>query len=154
LSFFTFFFASIRQHLYNISLSPSATLLLHCIAIPPAALWLASYPPARQLLQNLNPVMLQKLQKLHNAASLAIVDSNLQRTTNVDLIVAEKTKKKRANRQKGKQYAYSRVLNEETITEREAFCKFRDYWQRLSRIQPNLLGKPAKKNPSKKLARS
>jgi hypothetical protein len=74
--------------------------------------------------ENLDPAMLQKLQKLRNAASLAIASSNLQRTTNVDLIVAEKAKKKRSNRQKGKQYAYSRVLNEETIQEREAFCKF------------------------------
>src|ERR1700722_8242305 len=95
--------------------------------------------------------MLQKLQKLCNAASLAIASSNLQRTTNVDLIVAEKAKKKRSNRQKGKQYAYSRVLNEETIQEREAFCKFRDYWQGLSRIQPNLLGKP--KKPVKKASK-
>jgi hypothetical protein len=99
--------------------------------------------------ENLNPAMLQKLQKLRNAASLAIADSNLQRTTNVDLIVAKKTKKKRANRQKGKQYAYGQVLNEETIAERGAFCMFRDYWQRLSRIQPNLLGKLVKKSVKK-----
>jgi len=99
--------------------------------------------------ENLDLAMLQKLQKQRNAASLAIANSNLQRTTNVDLIVAEKTKKKRSNRQKGKQYAYGRVLNEETIAEREAFCKFQDYWQGLSRIQPNLLGKPLKKSVKK-----
>jgi hypothetical protein len=74
--------------------------------------------------ENLDLAMLQKLQKLRNAASLAIANSSLQRTTNVDLIVAKKTKKKRSNRQKGKQYIYSQVLNEETIQEREAFCKF------------------------------
>jgi hypothetical protein len=33
-----------------------ATLILHCITIPPAALRPASYPPARQLLQQLNEV--------------------------------------------------------------------------------------------------
>jgi hypothetical protein len=36
-----FLFALAIQHLYNIP--PRATLLLHCIAIPPAALQLASY---------------------------------------------------------------------------------------------------------------
>jgi hypothetical protein len=103
--------------------------------------------------ENFDSAMLQKLQKLRNAVSLAIASSNLQRTTSVDLIVAEKAKKKRSNRQKGKQYAYGRVLNKETIQEREAFCKFWDYWQWLSRIQPNLLGKPKKlvKKASKKL---
>jgi hypothetical protein len=74
--------------------------------------------------ENLNLAMLQKLQKLRNAASLAIANSNLQRITNVDLIVAKKAKKKQSNRQKGKQYAYSQVLNKETIQEREAFCQF------------------------------
>jgi hypothetical protein len=45
-------------------------------------------------------------------------------------------------------------LNKETIAEQEAFCMFRDYWQRLSCIQPNLLGKLVKKyvkKASKKL---
>jgi hypothetical protein len=73
---------------------------------------------------NLDLAMLQRLKKLCNAASLAIADSNLQRTTNLDLIVAKKTKKKRSNRGKGKQYVYGRVLNIETIKEREAYCKF------------------------------
>jgi hypothetical protein len=36
-----FLFALAIQYLYNIS--PCATLLLYCIAIPPAALRLASY---------------------------------------------------------------------------------------------------------------
>jgi hypothetical protein len=40
-------------------------------------------------------------------------------------------------------------LNKETIAEQEAFCRFRDYWQTLSRIQPNLLGKPARKSVKK-----
>jgi hypothetical protein len=99
--------------------------------------------------ENLDPITLQKLQKLRNAASLALADRDLQRAENIDLIFAENAKKKRSNREKGKQYAYGRVLNEETIQEREAFCIFRDYWQGLSRIQPNLLGKPSKK-PVKK----
>ena len=46
---------------------------------------------------------------------MTIANSNLQCTTNVDLIVAKETKKKQSNQQKGKQYAYSQVLNKETI---------------------------------------
>jgi hypothetical protein len=97
--------------------------------------------------------MLQKLEKLRNATSLAIANSNLQRMTNLDLIVAKKTKKKQSNRGKGKQYVYSRVLNNETIKKREAYCKFQECWQSLSHIPPNLLSRKPKKqakNASKK----
>jgi hypothetical protein len=100
----------------------------------------------------LDPAILQKLQKLRNAASFALANSNLQRAENINLITAEKTKKKRSNREKGKQYAYGRVMNEETIREREAYCMFQDCWAMLSRIQPNLLGKGPKK-PAKKPAK-
>jgi hypothetical protein len=95
--------------------------------------------------ENLDPALLFKLEKLYKGASMAVANAVIQRTTNVDLVVAELTKKKRSNREKGKQYAFGRVLNEDTIREREAFCKFQDYWNMLSRIQPNLLGKPLKK---------
>jgi len=67
------------------------------------------------------------------------------------LVVAEKTKKERSNREKGTQYGFAWVLNEETIQEREAFCKFKDYWSRLSRIQPHLLRNP--KKPVKKASK-
>ena len=65
--------------------------------------------------------------------------------TNTDLIQAELTKKRRANWKKNKSYEYGRVLNEEIIEEREAYCQLRDVWKDLSRIQPNLLEKGRKK---------
>ena len=50
----SFFFASLRQHSYNISLLPSTALLLHCIAIPPAALRLASYYSVRSIARRIS----------------------------------------------------------------------------------------------------
>jgi predicted acetyltransferase len=67
-----------------------------------------------------------KIQKLCKGASKAIANVSIQRTTNIDLIEAELTKK-RANRKRGKNYVFGRVLNEETIKEREAFVEFKDY---------------------------
>jgi hypothetical protein len=45
----------------------------------------------------------------------------------VDLIEAELTKKKRSNQEKGKNYAFGRVLNKETIKERQAFAEFKEH---------------------------
>jgi hypothetical protein len=58
---------------------------------------------------------------------MVVANAVIQRTTNVDLVVAKLTKKKWSNREKGKQYAFGRVLNKETILEREDFCKFQNY---------------------------
>jgi hypothetical protein len=70
----------------------------------------------------------------------AIADVSIQRATNVDLITAELTKKKRSNRQRDHQHhTFGRVLNESTLREREAFCQFQEVWKELSRIWPNLL---------------
>jgi hypothetical protein len=100
----------------------------------------------------LNAEVMLGIQKLSKGASKAIANASIQRTTNVDLITAELTRKKRSNRQKNKNYAYGRVLNEEIIQEREAYCKFQDVWRDLSRIQPNLLGEPRKKTARKRTA--
>ncbi len=66
----------------------------------------------------------------------------------MDLIEAELSKKKRSNRVKGKNYAFGRVLNDETITEREAYKQFKDHWTWISRCQPNLLIPKKKKTSS------
>jgi hypothetical protein len=78
--------------------------------------------------RQLDPAIVLQIQKLCKGASKAIANVSIQHTTNIDLIEAELTKKKRANRKRGKNYAFGRVLNEETIKEREAFVEFRDYW--------------------------
>jgi len=90
--------------------------------------------------EKLDPATVFCLQKLQKSASKAIANSTIQRMTNVELIAAEITKKKQANRAKGKNYSFARVLNAETLQEREAFCLFQDHWAHLSRCQPNLLG--------------
>jgi hypothetical protein len=92
----------------------------------------------------LDPETLLKLQKLSKGASKAIANAFIQRTTNVDLITAELTKKKRSNRKNEQNYAYGRVLNKETIQEREDYCKLQEVWKDLARVQPNLLGPCAK----------
>jgi len=92
----------------------------------------------------LDPALVLQIQKLRKGASKAIADSVIQRTTNVELITAEMTKKKQSNRQKGKNYGFRRVLNAKTLREREGFCLLQEYWAYLSRCQPNLLG-PVKK---------
>ena len=75
----------------------------------------------------LDPETAFKLQKLRNAASKAIANSLIQRTTNTELITAELTKKKRSNRERGRNYVFGRVLNGETLREREAFNMFKEY---------------------------
>ena len=106
----------------------------------------------------LDPALVLQIQKLRKGASKAIADSIIQRTTNVKLITAKITKKKQLNRQKGKNYGFGRVLNAETLREREGFCLFQEYWAHLSRCQPNLLGVVKKKkkalSPAKTPARS
>ena len=94
---------------------------------------------------HLDPAIVLKIQKLRKGACKAIANASIQRTANVDLITAELTKKKRSNRQKGKNYSYGCVLDMEVIQEREAYCKLRDVWKDLACIQPNLLGKTCKK---------
>jgi hypothetical protein len=102
----------------------------------------------------LDPATVLKIQKLCKGASRAIADVSIQRATNVDLITAELTKKKRSSRQRDHQHhTFGRVLNESTLRERESFCQFQDVWKELSRIRPNLLGKPTKKPTSKKAPR-
>jgi len=83
--------------------------------------------------RQLDPAIVLQIQKLCKGASKAIANVSIQRTTNIDLIEAELTKKKRANRKKGKNYAFGRVLNEETIKEREAFVQFKEYWTWISK---------------------
>ena len=79
----------------------------------------------------------------------------IQRTTNVDLIKAELAKKKQSNWGKGKNYAFKRVLNLETIKEREAYKQLKEHWAWISRCQPNLLIPKKKKasSPVKKAAK-
>jgi hypothetical protein len=89
--------------------------------------------------RQLNLAIVLQIQKLCKGASKAIANVSIQRTTNIDLIEAKLTKKKRANRKRGKNYAFGRVLNEETIKEREAFVEFKEYWTQIPKCQPNLL---------------
>ena len=69
----------------------------------------------------LDPAIVFNIQKLWKGAAKAIANASIQRTTNVDLIEAELTKKKQSDRGKGKSYAFGHMLNKETIKEREAF---------------------------------
>ena len=52
---------------------------------------------------------------------------------------AELRKKKRSNQGQTKSYAYRRVLNGETIKEREGFVLLKEHWKWIARTQPNLL---------------
>jgi DDE superfamily endonuclease len=87
----------------------------------------------------LDSAVILQIQKLRKGASKALANVSIQRTTNVGLIEAELTKKKRSNREKGKNYTFGRVLNKETIKERQAFAKFKEHWAWISKCQPNLL---------------
>ena len=78
--------------------------------------------------RQLDLAIVLQIQKLCKVASKAIANVSIQHTTNIDLIEAELTKKKRGNRKRGNNYAFGRVPNEEIIKEREAFVEFKDYW--------------------------
>jgi hypothetical protein len=68
-----------------------------------------------------------QIQKLRKGASKAMANASIQRTANVDLVEAKLRNKKRSNRPKSKNYGFARVLNEETIKEREDFYLFKDH---------------------------
>jgi len=50
----------------------------------------------------------------------------------IDKLTAKLTKKKRSNREQGKNYGFGRVLNADTLQERKGFCLFQEHQAHLS----------------------